>query len=42
MKHMLTHSGLIDEFKLSSVHAEAARSFLVAVDMHYHRPIATR
>ena len=40
MKHMLTHSGLIDEFKLSSVHAERRLDrFLVAVDMHYHRPI---
>ena len=40
MKHMLTHSGLIDEFKLRSVHAERRLDrFLVAVDMHYHRPI---
>ena len=40
MKHMLTHSGLIDEFKLRSVHAEGRLDrFLVAVDMHYHRPI---
>ena len=40
MKHMLTHSGLMDEFKLRSVHAERRLDrFLVAVDMHYHRPI---
>ena len=40
MKHMLTHSGLIDEFNLRSVHAERRLDrFLVAVDMHYHRPI---
>ena len=36
---MLTHSGLIDEFKLSSVHAESGSIALVAVDMHYRRPI---